>query len=96
MRISIVVLALAAGAVRADGGIPFEVELGKTVERDVAAARGWFCDEPSLVKAELVTRGDRNFWIVSGVKLGSTQCRVGTDVHRVYYVFDVSVVKPKR
>lgn len=103
MRRSLVVAAVAAvagllgghGVARAGDGLPLEVELGKTVQVDVAVAIGWFCDDPSLISAELVTRGDRNVWIVTGAKLGATQCRVGTDLHRVHYVFDLRVIKAK-
>lgn len=72
--------------------LSLRVEIGKTVERSVGYARGWTCDDPSLVTAELVTRDDHNVWIVTGKKLGSTQCRVGTDPYGVAYVFDVRVV----
>jgi len=72
------------------------VEIGKTVERLVGYARGWTCDDPSLVTAEVVTRGDHNVWIVTGKKLGSTKCRVGTDPYGVSYVFDVRVVPRSR
>ena len=66
-----------------------------TVEKNVSYARGWMCDDPSLLTAQMVTRDDHNVWIAKGVKLGETQCRVGLDRMRVYYVFDVHVV-PKR
>lgn len=72
-----------------------DIELGVTVEKNVSYARGWMCDDPSLLTAEMVTRDDHNVWIAKGVKLGETQCRVGLDRMRVYYVFDVHVV-PKR
>jgi hypothetical protein len=72
-----------------------DIELGATVEKNVSYARGWMCDDPSLLTAEMVTRDDHNVWIAKGVKLGETQCRVGLDRMRVYYVFDVHVV-PKR
>ena len=87
MRIvAAVVLALAA-----QGGIPLSVGVGKTVERQVGNATGWFCDDPSLVTADLVTRGDINVWRVTGVAVGTTECRVGTDPTRASYVFDVTV-----
>jgi hypothetical protein len=78
------------------GGIPLRVEVGKTVSADVGNANGWFCDDPSLVSAEIVTRGDRNVWQVTGKKAGSTQCRVGTDISRASYVFDVTIVARRR
>lgn len=91
MRIALALLVVAAVARADDGVVRLDVAVGATVEQDVMIARGWFCDDPSLVKADLVTRGDHNFWIVTGVKPGTTQCRVGTDLYRVHYVFEVRV-----
>jgi hypothetical protein len=70
------------------------VEVGKTVERQVGVLRGYFCDDPSLVTAELVTRGDVNVWIVTGAKVGTTRCRVGDQYHPAL-LFDVTVVAAK-
>lgn len=89
---AIIVLALLAATAHADDSPKITVEIGKTTERDVAIATGWFCDDSSLVRADLITRGDHNIWVVTGVKEGDTQCRVGTDPARPHYVFDVHVV----
>ncbi len=67
-----------------------EVEVGKTVEREVGVLRGYFCDDPSLITATLVTRDNVNVWVVTGAKVGTTQCRVG-DHTRPALVFDVVV-----
>lgn len=75
---------------------PVLVEVGKTVEHNVVYARGWSCDDPSLVQARITTRGDQNFWIVTGVKVGMTQCRVGMDPYSPSYVFEVRVVSRLR
>jgi hypothetical protein len=81
----------------ADGEIKLEVQLGKKVTQDVGYARGWMCDDPSLVQAELVTKNDKNYWVVTGAKLGTTLCRVGTQpLTPVYYVFEVHVVPAKK
>jgi len=89
-------LLFVTGSALADGEIRLDVELGKTVERDVGYARGWFCDDTSLVTADLVTRADHNFFVVTGAKLGSTNCRVGTNpATPPFYVFHV-VVSPRR
>jgi hypothetical protein len=85
-------LLLVSSTALAQGEIRIDVELGKTVERDVTTARGWFCDDPSLVTAELVTHGDHNVWRVAGAKLGTTTCRVGTEPGLVHFVFEVHVV----
>jgi hypothetical protein len=86
------VLALPCVALADPAPNKLEVEVGKTVERDVGLLRGYFCDDPSLVTAELVTRGDHNVWIVTGDKVGTTQCRIGTQTQTQYaQVFDVIV-----
>ena len=57
-----------------------DVEVGKTVEHPVGYYRyRWFCDDPSLLTGDLITRGDTNYFVITGVKAGSTQCRVGTE-----------------
>jgi hypothetical protein len=94
MRLVVLALLVCATA-RADEVPRVDVELGATIEKNVSYARGYMCDDPSLVTAEMVTRDDHNVWIVKGVKLGQTLCRVGLDKLRVYYVFEVHVV-PKR
>ncbi|MDB4955464.1 MAG: hypothetical protein JWO36_3033 [Myxococcales bacterium] len=94
-RVALVICLLVTGLARADG-TRLEVELGKTVERDVGIATGSFCDDPSLVTTDLVTRNDRNVWIVRGAKLGTTLCRVGTDPTRPHFVFEVHVTRPRR
>ena len=84
---------LVAAAPAAANDLPrFDVYVGTTAEVSVAAARGWMCDDPSLVDAEVVTRGDHNVWRVTGVKLGETTCRVGTNPYGVHYIYDVHVL----
>jgi len=94
MRWLVPVLLVAATA-RAEEIPRIDVEVGSKIEQNVAYARGWMCDDPSLVTAEMVTRDDHNVWIVTGAKVGHTLCRVGLDRYRVYYVFDVRVL-PRR
>jgi hypothetical protein len=92
---AIAMCVLAAGVARADGK-RVDVELAKTIEIKVDYARGWLCDDASLVKADVVTRDDVNFWVVTGAKLGATTCRVGTDPSLPSYVFDVHVVPARK
>jgi len=91
MRLALVMLGAIAHIAWAGDGSPLAVTVGFTVERSVGNANGWFCDDPSLVEAALETRGDENVWVVKGVKPGTTQCRVGTDIARASYVVDVTV-----
>lgn len=84
----------AAGApetVEADGIGRIELEIGETMMLDVGNALGWFCDEPSLVSAEIVFYDGYNAWVVTGANVGVTQCRVGTTVGRASYLFEVAV-----
>jgi hypothetical protein len=72
------------------------VEIGKTVARDVGAAIGYQCDDPSLISAELKTmsvegRPATNVFVVTGVRAGKTLCRVGLDYSRPSVVFEVRV-----
>lgn len=76
---------------------PVLVAVGTSTERPVGNAHGWFCDDPTLVDAAIETRGELNYWVVKGTKLGTTQCRVGTDTSRASFVFEVTVIaKPKK
>jgi len=88
-----VVVALQAGPT---GETPLAVSVGGKVERKVGNANGWFCDDPTLIDAKIETREELNYWVVTGKKLGSTQCRVGTDTARASFVFDVTVTAPRK
>ena len=92
------IVVLVAATAHADAPPPnhIDVVVGKMVERDVGYARGWFCDDTTLVTCDLVTRDDRNYFQVTGVKAGKTQCRVGTDPNLPYVVFDVAVTDPPK
>ncbi len=87
---------LLASTAFADEPLRVDVEVGATVEKNVQYARGYMCDDPSLVSAEMVTRDDHNVWIVKGVKVGKTLCRVGVDKLQASYVFDVRVVPARQ
>ena len=71
----VLALAFVAATAHADDTPNIVLEVGKSTERDVAIATGWFCDDASLVRADMITRGDHNIWVVTGVKEGQTQCR---------------------
>jgi len=70
--------------------------VGETVQRNVGVAIGYRCDDPTIVDINLVTVGDHNVATITGVKLGTTQCRVGTDPHRHSVLYEVTVTKPKK
>lgn len=73
-----------------------QLEVGQSVALDVENAIGWFCDDPSLVAAEMVALGTHNDWVVTGVKVGRTQCRVGTELGRATLMVDLEVLPQRR
>jgi hypothetical protein len=73
-----------------------EVRVGETAERDVGIAVGYQCDDPALVRVEMRTRSEQaNAFIVTGVQVGVTWCRVGTDPLRPSFVYEIRVL-PRR
>ncbi len=93
-------LALADG-ILVEGDYPkVSVAVGKTVEHNVGIMRGgWMCDDPSLLTGDIITKGEANYFVITGVKAGSTQCRVGHERFGGVTVFNVYVtdgaVKPR-
>ena len=100
VRIAILVALLAGPALADDAPRRIVVELDATVEVNVGYAVGFRCDDPKLINASMTTRDDHNVFIVKGVTVGKTQCRVGTNPQRPSTLFDVVVTektaKPKR
>jgi hypothetical protein len=55
------------------------VGVGKTVSLDVGYARGLFCDDLTVVRAELRAGTPTSNWLyITGLRQGATLCRVGT------------------
>jgi hypothetical protein len=100
LALALLVLSTVASAdgILVQGDFPkLKVDVGQTVEAAVGHYRGqWGCDDATLVTADIITRGDTNYWIVKGVKAGSTQCRVGMVSTGGFAVFDVYVSEPKK
>ena len=93
----VVIAALAAHAVRADGPIydalPLEVEVGQTVQREVGFALGLRCDDLSIAQIELrASTPQTNVFVVTGVRPGATTCRVGTTPNRPTFLYQIRVV----
>jgi hypothetical protein len=87
-----VLLAVAAPARgESDGVGRVALGVGESAELQVGNALGWFCDDPSLVTAEIVHYEGYNTWVVTGANVGLTHCRVGTTVGRASYLFEVEV-----
>lgn len=85
------------GAPAAPPAVPrIEVRVGETAEREVGIAVGYRCDEPALVRVEMRTKREEvNAFVVTGVEVGVTRCRVGTDPYRPSVVYEVRVL-PRR
>jgi hypothetical protein len=95
LRTTAVLLALAGVAHGEDGSKRLAVAVDETVEVQVGYMIGFICDDLKLIDASIVTRNDVNVFIVKGLAVGTTQCRVGTDPQRGTVLFDV-IVKPKQ
>jgi hypothetical protein len=85
-------IAVASTSSAADGVGRVALEVGESAELEVGNALGWFCDDPSLVTAEIVLGDGYNTWVVTGATVGITHCRVGTTVGRASYLFEVEVL----
>ena len=96
---SLAILAVVLGGLAAadDGTTPVTVAVGDTVKRDVGYARGLHCDDTSIVSAEIATDAARDVNVVSltGLKVGKTLCRAGTDLGRPVVVLGVEVTAKK-
>jgi hypothetical protein len=81
----------------AEDRVALTIELGKTVTQKVGYAMGHLCDDASIVRAEMKNgTAQDNLFVVTGVKVGTTLCRVGTTQDRPTMLFEVTVVPPKR
>jgi hypothetical protein len=69
-----------------------DVPVGGIVEEDVDYKIGFVCDDLSILRARIETRGDHNWFVVEGLAPGRTWCRVGSP-ELPSYLFDV-VVRP--
>jgi len=69
-----------------------DVAVDDTEMVPVGNAIGWFCDDPTLIAATMVSRGSYNEWVITGVKEGVTQCRIGTELGRASIFIEVHVL----
>jgi len=99
LRIAILVSVL-GGVAFAEPDAPrrIVVPIGETVETDVGYLRGFACDDPSILVAELKTKSETsNVFSVKGLTAGKTSCRVGTNPLQPSVVFEVRVEsRPRR
>jgi hypothetical protein len=99
-RIVIALTALAGSAVADDAPRRIDVTVDATVETAVGFAVGFVCDDPKLIDGSMKTVDDHNVFVVKGLLVGKTLCRVGTDPLRPSVLFQVVVTAkpalPKR
>jgi hypothetical protein len=95
VKLSVLALLLSASASAHAQAARVDVAIGETVTVAAGNAIGWFCDDPWLLDATLVTRANSNEWLVTGQTVGTTQCRIGTELGRASFVVEVHVT-PKR
>jgi hypothetical protein len=94
MRAAAILLALALPTLAfADGGVPLQVEVGKTITVDVGYLRGLLCDDLSIVSADLRNKSaTSNELVLTGLKPGTTECRVGSIGQPTFRLFDIRVI----
>jgi hypothetical protein len=71
------------------------VRVGEVAEADVGYKIGYACDDATILRAWVVTRGEHNWFVVQGVAAGMTWCRVGINPLLPSYLFQV-IVEPAR
>jgi hypothetical protein len=71
------------------------VRVGEVAEADVGYRIGYACDNVTILRASVVTRGEHNWFIVQGVAVGTTWCRVGINPLLPSYLFEVIVQPPR-
>lgn len=90
-------LGILAATARADDITRLEVAVGATIEREVGFAIGLLCDDTTIVQAEVrAGTPESNRFVVTGLKEGTTMCRVGTAPERPSFVFELHVVPPRK
>src|SRR5262245_17580928 len=74
------------------------VPIDEIVELDVGYAVGFRCDDVKIIEPAMRSKSETaNVFVVKGLALGQTQCRVGTNGQGPTALFDVHVVaKPVR
>jgi hypothetical protein len=95
LRIALLIGLLASPAV-ADEALPrISVAVDEVVEVKVGIAVGYRCDDLKLIDASMVTRDGANVFVVKGVAVGKTLCRIGTQVQQPSMLYEVVVTEKK-
>lgn len=90
-------ICLATRLAAADDVPTVTVAVGETVERTAGYAIGFQCDDVTILRAEMVAKSPAtNAFVVTGVREGTTRCRIGTDTTRPSELIIVRVVPTRR
>ena len=72
------------------------VAVNESVQRDVGYAIGFRCDDPEVLRGEMRTVDNTNYFVITGKKAGTTTCRVGLDPQLPSMVFQIRVLPAQR
>jgi hypothetical protein len=87
------------GTATADAPQRLVVAVDETVELEVGYAVGFRCDDTRILEPSMKTKSETtNVFVVKGIAVGTTLCRVGTAPERPTMLLEVRVVaaKPRR
>jgi hypothetical protein len=84
------------GTATADAPQRLVVAVDETVELEVGYALGFRCDDTKILDASMKTKSaTTNVFVVKGIAVGTTLCRVGTAPERPTVLLEVRVVAAK-
>lgn len=92
----LVAILVPAIAVADEERIKVTITVGETREIEVGFARMHYCDDTSIVEAEMRDKtSETNVFVVKGLKAGTTECRVGLDAAdgRPSFLYSITVAK---
>jgi len=81
----------------ADGGVPdsgttdLKLKVGQTRKVPVGGLQGLLCDDTTVMTPSLEGGSQDNLFVATGVKPGSTLCRVGTGNTGHYRLIQITV-----
>ena len=80
-----------------DAPRPLVVAVDETVELEVGYAVGFRCDDTRILEASMKPKSETtNVFIVKGIAVGNTLCRVGTAPERPSMLLEVRVIAKPR
>jgi len=94
VKVVVVIIALLINANAHAQVARIDLEVGDMRVVNAGNAVGWFCDDPTLVIADMISRGNYNEWVVTGALPGVTHCRIGTELGRKSFVIEVQITAP--